>query len=214
MNTLISKNILDIIPTLYYDKNIDTLEKIIFRSRELLKNLNNIEKIILYQTDLSYTDSLQIIELILIMHGIWDKDYDFNKKEIQQKKELFEIYLKDSLPSEHMSIIFNVINNIFNNKKLNPKYNIIRDIVLDTIYLEMLSFETIDRIILNNKNTDIHKLIIKRCKEDFFNLKEKLTTSYAKEAGSVLEKQLKLIVLDTDFLDNHINTRKAFLGIK
>jgi hypothetical protein len=78
----------------------------------------------------------------------------------------------------------------------------------------MLSFETIDRIILNNKNRDIHKLILKRCKEDFFNLKEKLITSYAKETGSVLEKQLKIVVLDSDFLDNHINTRKAFLGIK
>ena len=56
----------------------------------------------------------------------------------------------------------------------------------------------------NRFSQNICKFISNKCKDEIFKLKNLIRTSYAKEIAINSEKQLKLIVLNYDFLSNHV----------
>tara|TARA_B100001248_G_C27380400_1_gene456637 strand:+ start:1056 stop:1727 length:672 start_codon:yes stop_codon:yes gene_type:complete len=211
MNSAVIKKLIEILPTLYLNKVPPNYEYILFKSRELVKNLSNTEKIKLYQTQLEINDATDIIELCILIFNIWEKDYGFNKKDLLQKKEFIEIYLKDVIPSYNLKLAFDILENIRDPTKYLGKYEILKDLITDVLNLELISLNVIDKLIIdsykNNSNYNISKLITKRCKEEIFKIKESVRTSYAKEIAINSEKQLKLIVLNPDFLSNHVKTR-------
>ena len=213
MNSNLIEKIIEIIPTLYLNQNLEHLNTLLFKVRELIKYLSNYEKIVLYHTELSEEEFRNIIELSVLLQPIWDKDYGYNKKQVQEKKEFIEIYLDGHIKTNHLKIVFLILND----SPLDEKYQILKDIVMDAIYLQMLNFEIIDKLIIKfknqNINKDICKFIIKSCKEDIFTIKSKIKTSYAKELASTSDKQLRIIVNDNDFLSNHIKTRLNFLDL-
>lgn len=211
MNSAVIKKLIEILPTLYLNKVPPNYEYILFKSRELVKNLSNTEKIKLYQTQLEINDATDIIELCILIFNIWEKDYGFNKKDLLQKKEFIEIYLKDVIPSYNLKLAFDILENIRDPTKYLGKYEILKDLITDVLNLELISLNVIDKLIIdsykNNSNYNISKFITKRCKEEIFKIKESVRTSYAKEVAINSEKQLKLIVLNPDFLSNHVKTR-------
>lgn len=211
MNSAVIKKLIEILPTLYLNKVPPNYEYILFKSRELVKNLSNTEKIKLYQTQLEINDATDIIELCILIFNIWEKDYGFNKKDLLQKKEFIEIYLKNVIPSYNLKLAFDILENIRDPTKYLGKYEILKDLITDVLNLELISLNVIDKLIIdsfkNNSNYNISKFITKRCKEEIFKIKESVRTSYAKEVAINSEKQLKLIVLNPDFLSNHVKTR-------
>lgn len=211
MNSAVIKKLIEILPTLYLNKVPPNYEYILFKSRELVKNLSNTEKIKLYQTQLEINEATDIIELCILIFNIWEKDYGFNKKDLLQKKEFIEIYLKDVIPSYNLKLAFDILENIRDPTKYLGKYEILKDLITDVLNLELISLNVIDKLIIdsfkNNSNYNISKFITKRCKEEIFKIKESVRTSYAKEVAINSEKQLKLIVLNPDFLSNHVKTR-------
>lgn len=210
MNYPVIEKLFEILPTLYLNKIPPNADEILFKSKELVKNLSNFEKIKLYETNLELDQVQEIIELAVLLNDIWDKDYQFNSKELKQKRELIEIYLKDLISPFNLNMVFEILDNVKVSTKYFGKYEIIKDLVTDVLNLELLNLNIIDKLIVyskKNNNANISKFISKKCKDEIFNVKDNIRTSYAREIATNSEKQLKLIVMNPDFLSNHIKTR-------
>jgi len=210
MNYPVIEKLYEILPTLYLNKIPPNADEILFKSKELVKNLSNFEKIKLYETNLELDQVQEIIELAVLLNDIWDKDYQFNSKELKQKREFIEIYLKDFISPYNLNLVFEILDNVKISNKYFGKYEIIKDLVTDVLNLELLNLNVIDKLIVyskKNNNANISKFISKKCKDEIFNVKESIRTSYAREIATNSEKQLKLIVMNPDFLSNHIKTR-------
>jgi len=210
MNYPVIEKLFEILPTLYINKIPPNSDEILFKSKELVKNLSNIEKIKLYETTIELDEVQEIIELAVLLNDIWDKDYQFNNKELTQKKELIEIYLKYLISPFNLNLVFEILDNIKVSNKYFGKYEIIKDIVTDILNLELLNLNVIDKLIIyskKNNNPNISKFISKKCKDEIFNIKNSIRISYAREIATNSEKQLKLIVMNPDLLSSHINTR-------
>ena len=214
MNISVIEKLFEILPTLYLDEVPSNYEQSLYKCKELVKNLSNSEKIKLYQTEMELEESQDIIELCVLLNDIWQKDYLFSKK-LKQKKEFIEIYLKDTISPKKLNLVFEILDNCRIPNKYFGKYEILKDIVTDVLNLELLNLDIIDKLIIhsykNNSTSNVCKFISNKCKDEIFRLKDLIRTSYAKEIAINSEKQLKLIVLNYDFLSNHVKTRTNVL---
>jgi len=226
MNSELFDKINTILPTLYYENNntydLNYLNKVLFTSMELLKNLSNKEKIILLNTELTFQECTDIIGTSVLLHKIFDKKYVIKQINITDRKDFLNYYLNGIIDNTHLNIIFNIVDNISFINEIKGlvnnlgKYEILKMIVSDSVKLESMGSDAIDKMIIYNhfnKKDDHSRNIIRHCKQKLFKLKDYIHTSYAKDVAKTFEKQLKLIVSDEIFLSNHINTRIQLLNL-
>ena len=226
MNSKLFDKINTILPTLYYKNNnsydLNYLTKVLFTSMELLKNLSNKEKIILLNTELTFQECTDIIGTSVLLYKVFDKEYAIKEIVVKDRKEFLNYYLNGIINNTHLNIIFDIIENISFINEIKglvthlDKYEILKTIVSDSIKLESMGTDAIDKMIIYNhfnKKDDHSRNIIRHCKQKLFKLKDHIHTSYAKDIAKTFEKQLRLIISDEIFLSNHINTRIQLLNL-